>query len=114
MKALTCAGTILALLIAFPCRGQEPISGDKGDNIAELRREVLELRELVNELMKKLEAMEYGRIPRIEHSQPQPQVYRPVAAPLEPRSKLRFPFDTERGSAAPTPRNTQLQISPFR
>ena len=111
MKHLTFAGTILALLIAFPCCGQEPIVGDDGDNIAELRREVLELRGLVHELLKKMEAMEYGRIPRMEHSQP--QVYRPVAAPVDPKSKLRFPFDIERGSAAPTQRNTQLQRNPL-
>jgi len=108
MKHLTFAGTILALLIAFPCCGQEPIGGGaEGENIAELRREVLELRGLVHELMKKMEAMEYGRIPRMEHSQPQSQVYRPVAAPVDPKSKLRFPFDVERGSAAPTQRNSQ-------
>jgi len=107
MKNVTFAGTILALLIAFPCCGQVPIVGDNGDNIAELRREVLELRGLVHELMKKMEAMEYGRIPRMEHSQPPSQVYRPVAAPVDPKSKLRFPFDVERGSAAPTQRNSQ-------
>jgi hypothetical protein len=110
MKTLILSFTaaIVAVLTAFPCRGQELI---EQDDTAELRREVTELRSIVNELMKKIDAMEYGRMPRIETTQPQPpNLNRHTIVPSQPgTSKLRFPIDIERGSAAPIRRDLRLQ-----
>ena len=95
---LLAAAVGLAIVVATPCRGQEPADSEK---IAELRREVQELRGLVAELLKKMEAQEYERMPRIENVRIHPPTYHPVAVPVEPNSKLRFPYSIERGTAAP-------------
>jgi len=58
----------LASVGALPCIASEPIDPQSTDD---LRREVAELRAVVAELTKRLEAFEYQAIPRAEIKNPQ-------------------------------------------
>jgi hypothetical protein len=67
----------LAALGAVPCMASEPADSQ---SIDELRREVAELRAVVAELTKRLEAFEYQALPRAEIKNPQ------LDEPPSPRS----------------------------
>jgi hypothetical protein len=99
-----CLGLVFAMVFAVAAQD----AGERNE-IDELRREVRELRQLVDELTRRLEGVEYQRLPRLE----QPTV--PLGGPLKRRSdgaesvwspaegisKLQFPYDIERGSSFP-------------
>src|SRR3954464_10671790 len=93
---------ILGVAMALSCVAQEPTSGESVDD---LRGEIAELRKQMAELAKRVEELEYQRLPGIRDRQPQaerpPVGVRPASAPAaEPSgSKLRFPYDIERGNA---------------
>src|SRR4051794_1194329 len=82
----------LSSAITGQCLGQEPT--DSPSN-ADLRREVAELRATVAELAKRLDTMEYQRIPRAEIRSPQlaePRFSEPsyTSPPVQP---VRFPVE---------------------
>src|SRR5437868_60212 len=81
MRANRCAILIglitLGSLIADTCLGQEPTDSSSNE---ELRREVAELRATVADLAKRLETMEYQRMPRAE-----------IRSPLLPERRMAEP-----------------------
>ncbi len=99
----------ICLALALTSTAQEPAMRDE---IHELRREVVELKQLVEELTRRLEGVEYQRLPLLE--QPGNSLARPSGTnansgeplwlPVEDKSKLRFPYNIERGSSAPVNR----------
>lgn len=102
---------LVALAVAVPGVAQEPADCE---SVEELRREVRELRKLVEELTRRIDAMEYQRLPRAADARPAPAAPRVVPDWSEPaNSKLRFPFNIERGSAAPIPQ-PRIQLEPRR
>jgi hypothetical protein len=67
--------------------------------IADLCREIQELRKTVAELTRRLEGQEFGQLPRLETMKSQPIIkLRPED---EVPKNFRFPINIERGTAAP-------------
>ena len=91
---------VVASVVGFPAVAQE---ATERESIEELRREVRELRQLVEELSKRLDALPYERLPRAADTPPDSPARESLrrATDPEPHSKLRFPLDVERGTAAP-------------
>jgi len=109
-----CHALLFFVLWVATCPAQDPPASDSVDD---LRREIQELRKQVQDLMKRVEELEYQRLPGIRNAQPQtapqPGFARPgSAAPSsEPSgSKLIFPYNIERGSAAPLQPRVPLDL----
>lgn len=97
-KRLAIALWLVIVGLGNSCVGEPP---DENEAVAQLRREVAELKELVNALRQQLNELEYQGLPRA------PKVAPPGEAPEEvpeaaPVSYLRFPLNVERGTAVPT------------
>src|SRR6478735_9242360 len=85
-------GTITLASLLNPCLGQEPTDSPSNED---LRREVAELRATVAELAKRLETMEYQRLPRAEIRSPllpEPRMAEPsfMSPPVQ---LVRFPVE---------------------
>jgi len=93
-KHLIVACSLVFLSLGNSCFGEPPA---ESETVEQLRREVGELKQLVNALRERLNELEYQGLPRVPKSVP--PVESPGAAPV---SYLRFPLDVERGTAIPT------------
>ena len=91
---------VLLLALALTSQGEEPIADPKSDaeTIAELRREVEELKQTVNALRARLSELEYQGLPQAPHLLPDGKP--PAAQPTNdaPAGYLRFPYDVERAN----------------
>jgi hypothetical protein len=90
----------LFLSLALTSQGEEPVTDRKTDaeTIAELRREVEELKQTVNALRARLNELEYQGLPQAPHLLPEGKA--PAAQPTNdaPAGFLRFPYDVERAN----------------
>lgn len=103
--ALLIGAFALASLLK-PCLGQEPTDSPTNED---LRREVAELRATVAELAKRLETMEYQRMPRAEIRSPllpEPRMAEPSYMP-PPVQLARFPVEVHQlPKTIPSPKRT--------
>jgi hypothetical protein len=96
-KHLAIALWLVVVGLGNSCFGEPP---NESGTVEQLRREVAELKELVNVLRERLNELEYQGLPRALRLSPRGEA--PVTAPV---GYLRFPLDVERGTAIPTRRN---------